>query len=338
MSITIKDVAREAEVSVATVSRALNNSDSVTAETRDHIREVASRLRYVPHGAARSLITRRTQTLGVVLPDLYGEFFSELIRGIDVAAREHGLHLLVSSSHGSASETADALRALSGRVDGILIMSPHADPHGLADGLRAATPIVLMNTRSDVNDYMSFAIDNHGGAWTMVEHLVESGFRRIALIAGPADNFDAQERLRGYRDALLHFAPDATGQVLAGDFSEESGHAAGLRIAAMDGRPDAVFAANDMMALGCLQALQESGLRVPDDIAISGFDDIPIARFVAPALTTMRVHIAELGGRAARALVAQIQGRGSNVPHAVIAPELIVRASSHRRDTLEDSS
>ncbi|MEO7916217.1 MAG: LacI family DNA-binding transcriptional regulator, partial [Dokdonella sp.] len=135
MSITIKDVAREAEVSVATVSRALNDHASVTPQTREHIHAIAKRLRYVPHGAARSLITRRTDTLGVVLPDLYGEFFSELIRGIDVAAREHGLHLLVSSSHGSATETGAALRSLSGRVDGVLIMSPHAGNTPLEDNL-----------------------------------------------------------------------------------------------------------------------------------------------------------------------------------------------------------
>ena len=135
MSVTIKDVAREANVSVATVSRALNGHTNVTSELRSRVREVASRLRYMPHGAARSLSTRRTQTIGAILPDLYGEFFSELMRGMDVAAREHNLHLIVSSSHGSAAETADALRALSGRVDGLLVMSPHADGDLLARNL-----------------------------------------------------------------------------------------------------------------------------------------------------------------------------------------------------------
>ncbi len=135
MSVTIKDVAKAAGVSVASVSRALNGHDSVTPETRQRIVEVAERLRYMPNGAARSLITQRTQTVGAVLPDLHGEFFSELIRGMDAAARARGLHLLVSSSHGSASEVGEVLRALRGRVDGVLIMSPHADAGTLAENL-----------------------------------------------------------------------------------------------------------------------------------------------------------------------------------------------------------
>jgi LacI family transcriptional regulator len=330
MSVTIKDVAREANVSVATVSRALNGHANVTVEMRDKIREVASRLRYMPHGAARSLITRRTQTIGAILPDLYGEFFSELMRGMDVAAREHNLHLLVSSSHGSADETAAALRALSGRVDGLLIMSPHADAALLADNLPPATPTVLMNTRTDENDYTSFAIDNYGGACAMVEHLAGLGYRRIAMIAGPAENFDADERLRGYRDALARHVPDSTALVLHGDFSEKTGYTAGVDIARAKQRPDAVFAANDMMALGCLFALNEAGLKVPDDIALAGFDDIPMARFVSPPLTTMRVNIAELGERAARALIAALTEEKAS-PKGVTAPELIVRESCGAR-------
>jgi LacI family transcriptional regulator len=330
MSVTIKDVAREANVSIATVSRALNGHSNVTDAMREKILEIAARLRYMPHGAARSLSTRRTQTIGAILPDLYGEFFSELIRGMDLAARESGLHLLVSSSHGSADETAAALRALSGRVDGLLIMSPHADAALLANNLPLATPTVLMNTRSENDEYTAFAIDNYGGACAMVEHLARQGYRHIAMIAGPTDNFDADERLRGYRDALARHAPGSEALVIEGDFSEKSGYKAGSTIAGMSPLPDAVFAANDMMALGCLFALNEAGLKAPDDIALAGFDDIPMARFVSPPLTTMRVNIAELGERAARALIAQLADHP--IPaQGTSAPELIVRASSTPR-------
>ena len=325
MSVTIKDVAREANVSVATVSRALNGHANVTVELRGRIREVASRLRYMPHGAARSLITRRTQTIGAILPDLYGEFFSELMRGMDTATREHNLHLLVSSSHGSAAETADALRALSGRVDGLLVMSPHADADLLADNLPPSIPTVLMNTRTDDDDYRTLAIDNHGGARAMVEHLLARGHRRIAMIAGPEDNFDAEERLRGVRE-VIDARDDATLLVLRGDFREKSGYLAGIEIQRMAPRPDAVFAANDMMALGCLFALNVAGVSVPGDIALAGFDDIPMARFVTPPLTTMRVNIAELGERAARTLIATLAGDDAP-PHGISAPELIVRES-----------
>ena len=330
MSVTIKDVAREANVSTATVSRALNGHANVTDAMRSKITEVAERLRYMPHGAARSLSTRRTQTIGAILPDLYGEFFSELIRGMDVAARDAGLHLLVSSSHGSASETAAALRALSGRVDGLLIMSPHADAALLAKNLPSATPTVLMNTRSNGDEHIAFAIDNYGGARAMVAHLAGLGHRRILMLAGPANNFDADERLRGYHDALRHALPDSEAIVVGGEFSERSGYLAGTTIAAMSPRPDAIFAANDMMALGCLFALNEAGLNVPGDIALAGFDDIPMARFVSPPLTTMRVNIAELGERAARALIEQLSDQP--VTHlAISAPELIVRSSCAAR-------
>ncbi len=331
MTVTIKDVARAAGVSVASVSRALNGHVSVTEPTRQRIVEAAGRLRYVPHAAARSLITRRTDMVGVLLPDLYGEFFSELIRGMDSAARASGRHLLVSSSHGSAVEAEQALRTLQGRVDGLLVMSPHADTSLLAANLPSTLPTVLVSTRIAAGSYAAFSIDNYGGATAMMRHLFDSGFRRIAFISGPLRNFDADERLRGYRDALAR-QPGARELVLHGDFSESSGYRAGVDFCSRSDRPDAIFAANDMMALGCLFALTEHGLRVPDDIALAGFDDIPIARFVTPPLTTVRVRIAELGRRAFERLVALIDSDDAG-EHATeeLACELIVRQSSGRR-------
>ena len=327
MTATIKDVARVAGVSVASVSRALNGHESVTEETRKRILKAAGELRYVPHAGARSLITRRTDTVGVLLPDLHGEFFSELIRGMDSAARASGRHLIVSSSHGSASEAALALRTLQGRVDGLLVMSPHADTRMLAANLPPTLPTVLMNTRVAGGDYAALSVDNYGGATAMMRHLAGSGYRHIAFISGPERNFDADERLRGYRDALAHMR-DATETILPGDFSEASGYRAGLDICARRQRPDAIFAANDMMALGCLFALTEHGLRVPADIALAGFDDIPIARFVTPPLTTVRVRIADLGRLAFERLAGLIDS-GSIVPTAEqLDCELVVRQST----------
>ncbi|MBO9662808.1 LacI family DNA-binding transcriptional regulator [Dokdonella sp.] len=335
MSVTIKDVAKAAGVSVASVSRALNGHDSVTPDTRQRILDVAARLRYMPNSAARSLITQRTQTIGAVLPDLHGEFFSELIRGMDAAARARGLHLLVSSSHGSASEVGEVLRTLRGRVDGVLIMSPHADAVTLADNLPAALPTVLMNTRLAGGDYLSLSIDNYGGAYAMVEHLVACGHRRIAFVAGPPNNFDADERLRGYRDALKKRLPKQAPEILQGDFSEESGYRAGLAVRELTPRPQAIFAANDMMAIGCLFALKELGLDVPGDIALAGFDDIPIARFVSPPLTTMRVRIADLGSQALERLAAAIDGQAMPRLAHELECSLVVRHSSGAEPALE---
>lgn len=336
MSATIKDVARVAQVSVATVSRALNGHHNVTAEVRRRVEEAAGQLRYVPHAAARSLSSRRTQTLGVVLPDLHGEFFSELVRGIDLAARAHGMHLLVSSYHGHPEEQGAALRTLRGRVDGLLVMSPFAGvPDPLVDRPASALPIVLINSpASPGGDVLT--VDNYGGARSMMRHLVDSGHRRIAFIAGPEGNFDAHERLRGYRDGLAELLPDSEPWVLPGAFDEASGHRAGQELLKSTPRPDAVFAANDMMALGCLFAFSHGGVAVPDDIALAGFDDIPLAHYMHPALTTMQVNIASLGEAAARVLIARLAGDAGPADSRVYEPVLIVRESSRR--VPEDSS
>jgi LacI family transcriptional regulator len=305
---------------------------NVSGETRQHILAVAERLHYVPHSGARSLITRRTQLLGVLLPDLYGEFFSELIRGIDLAARAHGFHILVSSSHDNAGEAAAALRAMRGRVDGLLVMSPHIDAGALAANLQPSMPIVLINTPRSGAGFPSLTVDSYGGACTMVEHLLTRGHRTIALIAGPDANFDAQERVRGYVDTLARLAPGTQPQILKGDFTEASGYEAGRQLMAVRTHPDAVFAANDAMAIGCLYALVEAGLNVPGDIALAGFDDIPIARFVSPPLTTVRVRIADLGRLALEQLVRSIsEPAQQDAPSVQALPtELVVRDSCGR--------
>jgi LacI family transcriptional regulator len=322
---TIRDVARTADVSVATVSRVFNSSGTVSAPTRERVLAAAAELDYVPHSGARSLSTRRTDTIGVILPDLHGAFFSELIRGIDMATRARGLHLLLSHSHGDPNEATTVLRAMRTRVDAIVVMSPYADEGVLAAALGGRTPLVLLGSGGDAGGHPRFAIDNHAGAFAMTEHLLGVDYRRIAFVSGPADNIEAAQRLAGYRDALAAHGgmPE---RVVEGDFSEQSGaRAAGLLLAGP--RPDAIFAGNDMMAIGCLQALREAGLRVPDDIALAGFDDIPISRFLDPPLTTVGVPIAELGRQAVESC-AEILSTGLQGASRTFTPELVIRASS----------
>ncbi|MEO7052657.1 MAG: LacI family DNA-binding transcriptional regulator, partial [Rhodanobacter sp.] len=292
---TIKDVAREAKVSVASVSRALNGGRGVTAATSVRIRAAADRLQYIPHAAARMLITRRTHTVGALLPDLYGEFFSELIRGVDLAARARGLHLLVSSSHDGGEEAATAVRSMQGRVDGLLILSGRVDAAFLRTNLPRALPVVLLNSAVRDPAYGVLNMDNRAGAAAMVRHLLQAGHADVALVAGPDGNFDARQREEGYRAAMAKYAPAARLNIVAGDFTEESGYHAARQLLAQATRPRAVFAANDMMAVGCLGAFREAGVRVPRDIALAGFDDIPVARYVTPALSTVRVRIADFG-------------------------------------------
>ncbi|MDQ3696798.1 MAG: LacI family transcriptional regulator [Gemmatimonadota bacterium] len=326
---TIKEVARAAGVSVATVSRVLNDSGPVNPDTRSRVQAAAGSLRYIPHGGARSLITSRTNTLGVLLPDLYGEFFSEVIRGIDLTAKRNGYHLLVSCAHDDRSEIEAALRAMRGRVDGLIVMSPDIDAASLVANLPDSQPVVLLNCAATDGAVDSLTIDNVGGARMMVRHLIGHGCRRVAIIGGAERNLDARERLRGYRAALREagIARDPTLE-LPGDFTEASGFDAARRLVRLHPRPTAIFAANDSMAIGALSALREAGVRVPEDVAVAGFDDIPIARYMSPPLSSVHVPIAELGEHAMRKLLAALGNRNGHARRQeMLATTLVIRDS-----------
>ena len=321
---TIRDVAARAGVSVATVSRVFNGKGPMRSETMQRVRAAAEEMKYVPHAGARSLSTRSTHTIGVLLPDLHGEFFSEVIRGIDVTARQRGFHVLVSGSHSDVDEMSEMLRALNGRVDGLIVMSPDLELGSISNALPVSVPVVVLN--SAASDRASIRIDNYAGARAMTRHLLELGHRRIAFITGPQRNADAAERRRGYRDAMDH--AKATALEVSGDFTEDAGYAAGESIAKMSPRPTAIFAANDAMAIGALRAMREARVRVPQEIVLAGFDDIPIARYLTPPLTTVRVEIAELGRRAVDQLISSLQkDAGGSARHDVVPATLVVRES-----------
>ncbi|HMA02548.1 MAG: LacI family DNA-binding transcriptional regulator [Gemmatimonas sp.] len=325
---TIKDVARAAGVSVATVSRVWNEAAFVSPETRRRVAEVAARLGYSPHGAARSLITRTTYALGVLLPDLYGEFFSEIIRGIDHMAQANGYHILVSSSHDSKDEIDAALRSMRGRVDGMIIMSPDLETRRTLHALQGNFPVVLLNGGAEAKEFDTITIENHEGARQMTLHLIARGHRRIAMIGGPQRNYDATERLRGYRTALAESGIELDESLIVqGDFSELSGHGAVKQLLGLERRPTAIFAANDSMAIGALSALRENHVRVPDDMAVAGFDDIPLARYMNPPLSTVHVDISQLGERAAALLLSSLQNDNRSHEQLQLSTTLVIRAS-----------
>jgi LacI family transcriptional regulator len=332
---TIREVAREADVSVATVSRVFTGKGPVRKETQRRIRRAAERLRYVPHGAARSLITRQTRTLGVLLPDLFGEFFSEIIRGVDTTARRSGYHLLVSGSHSDRAETEAMLRAMRGRVDGLIVLSSDLDAKTIESHLPHRLPVVLLGSRRNGGGVHTIDMDNFGGAQAMTRHLLGLGHRRIAFVTGPRTNRDAAERLRGFREAMRSAGGICEGPEVAGDFREEGGYRAAGRLLRARPKPTAVFAANDSMAIGLMSAFRERGLRIPEDIALAGFDDIPIARFTTPPLSTVRVPIAELGLIAARRLLQVLDGKDPEAVHETFAARLVVRRSCGAGGTVE---
>jgi len=321
---TIRDVARRAQVSVASVSRVLNRLENVSEETRNRVTDAVRELGYVPHAGARSLSLAKTNAIGVVLPDFHGEFFSEIVRGMDREASRHGYMLLLSNVHAGSEQSANAMRAMRGRVDGLVILAPHLTEEELADAVPSRTPAVLINTRGVAGGHPGVRLDNAAGAEAVAEHLVSLGRKRIIHIAGAAGNIDAIERADAFKAALEKRGVAV--EIVQGDFAEESGEAAIDALLKSGRKFDAVFAGNDMMASGALQALNRAGVRVPEEVAVVGFDDIPLARHIG--LTTVQVHIAELGERALDRLLAILAGDEDSGGQELHKPELVIRSTT----------
>ena len=322
---TIRDVARRAQVSVASVSRVLNRFTNVSEDTRARVTAAVDELGYVPHAGARSLSLARTGAIGVVLPNLHGEFFSEIVRGMDWLAAERGYLLLLSNMHAQSGEAQAVLKAMRGRVDGLIVMAPHLEDEEFATALPRGTPAVLVNTRAELRGRPEIHLDNAAGARAVAEHFVATGRKRIVHISGPVGNIDAEERAAAFAQALAAH-PEVQSVVVQGDFYEASGGAAVAALIEADRSFDAIFAGNDMMAIGALEALRDRGLKVPENVAVAGFDDVPLASHLG--LTTVRVRIAELGERAIERLIRMLEGEEDSIGEELHAPELVVRGST----------
>jgi LacI family transcriptional regulator len=236
---------------------------------------------------------------------------------------------MVSSSHNSREEITAAVRMMRGRVDGLLIMSPHIDANILRENLPAHLPVILLNARIEGDDYGSLNVDNFAGTVAMVQHLLHHGHRRIALIKGSEDNHDALERLRGYRYAVAEGGGEKrTEYEIAGSFSEASGYDAVRKILQLEPLPSAIFACNDAMAIGAMSGLREAGVHVPGEIAVAGFDDIPICSYLTPSLSTVHVGINRLGVLAVETLLRALGDRTTHQrEHRMIATTLALRES-----------
>ena len=300
MRVTVHDVAKRAGVSISTVSRVLNGSAPVSDDKARRVAEAADALRYTPNPAARSLLKRRTGTIAAVLPFISGEFFAELLCGLDGAAQTHAQMLLVSASHRHAAEYRTALQDLVFRSDGLIVMAPELEAGQVLAMTGKRSPVVFLNTRVEAGQAPAVNFDNYGGMRSITEHVVAAGNERIAFIKGPDKAHDARERLRGFRRGL---AGRALGSEYDGDFSAQAGYEAATRILRTVPRPDAIVAANDLSAIGALRALLERGIRVPGDMALAGFDDTPSARYATPSLSTVHVPIRALARRAVDVLI-----------------------------------
>jgi LacI family transcriptional regulator len=329
MHSTIVDVAKKAGVSIATVSRVINGSGLVKSETRERVLAVINELMYIPNPAARGLIMRKTEAIGLLLPDLHGEFFSEVIRGADEAVQAHGYHLIVSSSHNDPKEIEAALRFMRGRVDAIIVMSPRVDSEILLANLPKSVPVVLLNCRTSNPHYDTIMTDGYGGAKEMTNYLLDLGHRRIAVLTGGETNIESQERLRGYRSAYAEreLTPSRSLEFI-GNFTEVSGYEITRDVLLLKERPTAIFAFNDSMAIGAIKAIREEGLKIPADISVCGFDDIPIAKFLSPPLTTVCVPIHDLGVMAVNRIFDRLQKRTKGgAAHMFVSTTLSIRNS-----------
>lgn len=330
-------MAKRSGVSVATVSRVLNGYTDVSDATRQRVIATARKLDYTPNAAARALVRRRTQLIGVVLftgeehPDLQHPFFLEVLVGLkhSLGAAGYDVLLFAGEEPGNGGPHAYARRARHHGVDGVVVLAVQdVDEPELRKLLDSGTPVVAVDLGLAGKRASYVASDNIGGARLAVRHLHSLGHTRIATIVGLAHTKPAADRLLGYRAELqeLGLAPRAEYEA-SGDFYFESGEAAMRELLVLAEPPTAVFAASDMMAVGAIQAIEDAGLHCPEDVAVVGFDDIQLAELVSPALTTIRQDKRELGVAAARSLVQLIDDVDA-APHVAVLPiELVVRES-----------
>jgi DNA-binding LacI/PurR family transcriptional regulator len=330
---TLEQVAALAEVSRATVSRVVNGSAKVSPEVRARVERAVAKLGYVPNRAARSLVTRRADSIALVVSEPHARFFSEpffagVVRGVSAALAETGVQLLLLIAQDLPDRGRLERYVLGGHVDGVLLASLHGDDPLPGALERAGVPAVVVGRPAGAAPASYVDADNRGGARKAVDHLARRGRRRIATIAGPLDMGVGQDRLDGYRDGLRAAGTAQAGELVeVGDFSEESGAAAMERLLRRPGAPvDAVFAASDLMAAGALRALRAAGRRVPDDVAVVGFEDSAVARYAQPPLTTVRQPIEEMGRQATRLLLAKAAGE-VGAASMILDVELVVRAS-----------
>ncbi len=332
---TIRDVAEKAGVSITTVSHVINESRFVSDAAMRRVRRAMKELNYRPNAVARSLRRKYTHTLGLVLPDISNPFFAEVARGIETYAFQHGYTVIFGSSDDDLKQEHAYLRVfIEKQVDGIIYVAAGESAQNIQPLLGRHLPLVVVDRDFKKVEADYVVADNRRGGYLATSHLIELGHRVIACIAGPSTVTPSAERVTGYRDALdEHSLPFDSRLIRRGDFGAASGFEATRYFLSRRGpnRPTAIFACNDMMALGALGALHQAGQHVPDDVAVIGFDDIVLASYTAPPLTTIQQPKYEMGELAAKILIDRIQSDEAHEPQRHLLPtKLIVRASTVR--------
>ena len=327
---TIKDVAALAGVSFTTVSHVLNDTRPVSPEARARVLAAVEEIGYLPSAVARSLRKSETRIVGVLVPNVQNPFFAELVCGVEACCRQAGYSVLICNSDNDPSHQQDYMRTLlEKRVDGLLLSSA-GDDEALARIFKMArVPAVTVDRLVPGVGGDRVSVNNQEGARLIVEHLVERGHRRIACISGPREFEVSRERVEGWRRALAGAGVEVDESlVVESDFSSPGGYAATRALLLGDHGITAVFASNDMMAVGALRAAAELGVRLPQELSVVGFDDIELSRYVFPALSTAGVSIRELGAEAGRVLIGRIENPNAALRDIQLTPRVVVRESA----------
>ncbi len=327
-SITIRDVAHQAGVSVATVSRYINHNAPISPEVAERLHRVMKQLNYVPQSSARRLATNKTQTIGLVLSDISGDFFAPLLNGVEAVTSQNGFDLLISSTR-QLQRRKGLLPVGPQNVDGMLVFTDSLDPEELEQFYARDFPMVLIHqTPPQSLPIPCVTVENKAASYKLVTHLIEThGKRRIAFASGPVEQEDSLWRETGYREALaahlLTYDPDL---IIHGEFDRHAAQDSVQKLIESGIPFDAIFAADDESAVGVLKALQDAGRKVPEEIAVVGFDDQRMSPYLTPPLTTVRSPTEEVGRQAAFQLIKLIQGQAV-APLTLLPTEIVIRRS-----------
>ena len=328
MAATIYQVADLAGVSIATVSRVLRGTAPVASRTRQRVLVAVDELGYRPSQPARSLAEGKHAANGIVFPDLSGPYYAEVVLGYESVAAELGDSVMILSTNGRSREVPDLVADLASRVDGLVLLGRTVDDGLVREIAAGGTPVVTV-ARPPLPGIDAVTTENLTSARALATHLVAHGYCNAHFLGDVASSFDAHERWQGLTDAFALLGCPAPPQVHCA-YDEEHARATAADLLAEPDPPDALVCANDEIALGALLAIEAMGLRVPDDVALTGWDDVMAARYSRPGLTTVRQPMRELGALAARRLHARVTGERSHVAHEVLPTQLVIRASCGR--------
>ena len=330
MKVTLKDIARLSNVSIATVSKIYNNKDRHISEaTRNKVKNVIKEYNYVPNRVASSMITKKSNSIGLVIPDIANPFYPDLARGVEDCASEFSYDVILCNTDNHSKKEEDYFRVLQEKmIDGVVFVSASEKTDLVANSIKLPFPVVTLDRETSPYVFNgTVTVNNNSSAYSAVEYLLSQGYRRILHITGPLTLKPAKERRKGYIEVLNDKKNDFS-HILVGNFTTDWGYECIIKVLEDDLKFDAVFCGNDLIAIGALKALKENQFNIPNDIGVIGFDDINMCAFVTPGITTIKQPKYQMGYQATRMLINFIENKSVKNKNVILETELIVRGST----------